>query len=175
MGMNSNINGNYAIEEDGTIKRPYNELDTAMLNIIRVGASKDDILAAYRARKKCYQLCKERAKRPDYKEYVETLQLDNFPNELKKADYGWRYVKLLWCLALTIVLSICSFIFGCVWIDYGIERWYEYGNYTTKIYWDYMIVGIISIVITIAICFFIKYLFNKLSKISKTIKSIKSV
>lgn len=155
MGMNSNINGNYAIEEDGTIKRPYNELDTAMLNIIRVGANKDDILAAYRARKKCYQLCKESAKRPDYKEYVETLQLDNFPCELKKADYGWRYVKLLWCLALTIVLGICSFRFGCIRIR---------GN---------MIVGIISIVITIAICFFIKYLFNKLSNISKTIKSIK--
>lgn len=169
-----NINGNYAIAEDGTIKRPYNELDTAMLNIIRVGASKDDILAAYRARKKCYQLCKESAKRPDYKEYVETLQLDNFPCELKKADYGWRYVKLLWCLALTIVLGICSFIFGCVWIDYGvIKHWDEYGNYTTEIYWGDMIVGIISIVISIAICFFIKYLFNKLSNISKTIKSIK--
>lgn len=52
MGMNSNINGNYAIAEDGTIKRPYSELDTAMLNIIRVGANKDDILAAYKARKK---------------------------------------------------------------------------------------------------------------------------
>ena len=175
MGMNSSVNGNYAIAEDGTIKRPYNELDTAMLNIIRVGASKDDILAAYKARKKCYQLCKESAKRPDYKEYVETLQLDNFPSELKKADYGWRYVKLLWCLALTIVLSICSFIFGCVWIDYYgvIKRWDEYGNCTTEIYWGDMIVGIISIVITIAICFFIKYLFNKLSNISKTIKSIK--
>ena len=36
MGMNSNINGNYAIAEDGTIKRLYSELDTAMLNIIRV-------------------------------------------------------------------------------------------------------------------------------------------
>ena len=175
MGINSNnINGNYAIAEDGTIKRPYSELDTAMLNIIRVGANKDDILAAYKARKKCYQLCKESAKRPDYKEYVETLQLDNFPCELKKADYGWRYVKLLWCLALTIVLSICSFIFGCVWIDYGvIKHWDEYGNYTTEIYWSVMSVGIISIVITIAICFFIKYLFNKLSNISKTIKSIK--
>lgn len=163
--MNSNINGNYAIAEDGTIKRPYSELDTAMLNIIRVGANKDDILAAYKARKKCYQLCKESTKRPDYKEYVETLQLDNFPCELKKADYGWRYVKLLWCLALTIVLSICSFIFGCVvWIY---EYWYWYWD------WEDMIVGIISIVITIAICFFIKYLFNKLSNISKTIKSIK--
>ena len=62
MGINSNnINGNYAIAEDGTIKRPYSELDTAMLNIIRVGANKDDILAAYKARKKCYQLCKESA------------------------------------------------------------------------------------------------------------------
>ena len=156
-----NINGNYAIAEDGTIKRPYNELDTAMLNIIRVGASKDDILAAYKARKKCYQLCKESAKRPDYKEYVETLQLDNFPCELKKADYGWRYVKLLWCLALTIFLSIFSFIYGCVYI------------YSCINYGVYMIEGIISIVITIAICFFIKYLFNKLSNISKTIKSIK--
>ena len=90
--MNSNIKENFAIAEDGTIKRSSNELDIAMLNIIRVGASKDDILAAYKARKKCYQLCKESAKRPDYKEYVETLQLDNFPNELKKADYGRRYV-----------------------------------------------------------------------------------
>ena len=161
MGLNNNINGNYAIAEDGTIKRPYNELDTAMLSIIRVGASKDDILAAYKARKKCYQLCKESTKRPDYKEYVETLQLDNFPCELKKADYGWRYVKLLWCLALTIFLSIFSFIYGCVYI------------YSCINYGVYMIEGIISIVITIAICFFIKYLFNKLSNISKTIKSIK--
>lgn len=174
MGLNNNINGNYAIEEDGIIKRPYNELDTAMLSIIRVGASKDDILAAYKARKKCYQLCKESTKRPDYKEYVETLQLDNFPCELKKADYGWQYVKLLRCLVLTIFVSIFSFIYGCVWIDYGvIEHWDEYDNCTTEIYWGDMIVGIISIVITIAICFFIKYLFNKLSNISKTIKSIK--
>ena len=172
--MNSNINGNYAIAEDGTIKRPYNELDTAMLNIIRVGASKDDILAAYKARKKCYQLCKESAKRPDYKEYVETLQLDNFPCELKKADYGWRYVKLLRSLALTIVLSVCSFIYGCMRIDRGVTKhWDGCGNYTTEIYWRSMIVGIISIVITIAICFFIKYLFNKLSNISHTIKSMK--
>ena len=94
MGINSNnINGNYAIAEDGTIKRPYSELDTAMLNIIRVGANKDDILAAYKARKKCYQLCKERTKRPDYKEYVETLQLDNFPNEFKKAELGKKYLR----------------------------------------------------------------------------------
>lgn len=171
MGMNNNINGNYAIAEDGTIKRPYSELDTAMLNIIRVGANKDNILAAYKARKKCYQLCKESAKRPDYKEYVETLQLDNFPCELKKADYGWRYVKLLWCLALTIVLSICSFIYGCDLIYYGVR---VHDNYT-PIDWGDMSVGIISIVITIAICFFIKYLFNKLSNISKTIKSIKSI
>ena len=106
MGMNSNINGNYAIAEDGTIKRPYSELDTAMLNIIRVGANKDDILAAYKARKKCYQFCKESAKRPDYKEYVETLQLDNFPNELKKAELGKKYLRQWWWISPIITFGL---------------------------------------------------------------------
>lgn len=175
MGMNSNINGNYAIEEDGTIKRPYSELDTAMLNIIRVGANKDDILAAYKARKKCYQLCKERAKRPDYKEYVETLQLDNFPCELKKADYGRRYVKLFWSLIISSLFGISSFLWGCYWIwDFGIWKgFYDYPHYTTHIRWGDVFIGVIFIAIAIALCFAIKYIFNKLSNISKTIKSIK--
>ena len=173
MGMNSNTNVNYAIAEDGTIKRPYNELDTAMLNIIRVGASKDDILAAYKARKKCYQLCKENANRPDYKEYVETLQLDNFPNELKKADYGRRYVKLLWCLIISSLLGIGSMLFGCYYIwDYGIWK-YDYPYYTTHIIWENIFIGVIFIAFAIALCFIIKYLFKKLSVISQSVKEIK--
>ena len=158
MGMNNNINGNYAIEEDGTIKRPYNELDTAMLNIIRVGANKDDILAAYKARKKCYQLCKERAKRPDYKEYVETLQLDNFPNELKKADYGKQYVNFRRWLILCIIVGV-----SCL----GLGLW---------VLFEEVLLGLAFVAVAVGVYFVVsKFLVKKLSNISQTIKSIKSV
>lgn len=155
MGINSNdINGNYTIAEDGTIKRPYNELDTAMLNIIRVGASKDDILAAYKARKKCYQLCKESAKRPDYKEYVETLQLDNFPNELKKADYGKKYVNLIIWLMIPIII----FALGCLSI--GIAHLWRP-------------VGIRFTLLSFIPLFSLKYIIRRLNSIAQSIKSFK--
>ena len=168
MGRNSIINGNYAIEEDGTIKRPYSELDTAMLNIIRVGANKDDILAAYKARKKCYQLCKERAKRPDYKEYVETLQLDNFPNELKKADYGKQYVNFRRWLILCIIVGV-----SCL----GLGLWVLYDNlmYITT-YFEEVLLGLAFVAIAVGMYFVTtKFLVKKLSNISQTIKSIKSI
>lgn len=168
MGRNSIINWNYAIEEDGTIKRPYSELDTAMLNIIRVGANKDDILAAYKARKKCYQLCKERAKRPDYKEYVETLQLDNFPNELKKADYGKQYVNFRRWLILCIIVGV-----SCL----GLGLWVLYDNlmYITT-YFEEVLLGLAFVAIAVGMYFVTtKFLVKKLSNISQTIKSIKSI
>lgn len=164
MGMNSNINGNYAIAEDGTIKRPYSELDTAMLNIIRVGANKDDILAAYKARKKCYQLCKERAKRPDYKEYVETLQLDNFPNELKKADYGKKYVNLIkWLMIPVIIIALGCLLFGITnlyfWIDDN-----DIGC---------MPAGVWFTLFSFIPLFSLKYIVRRLNTIVQSIKSIK--
>lgn len=168
MGRNSIINWNYAIEEDGTIKRPYSELDIAMLNIIRVGANKDDILAAYKARKKCYQLCKERAKRPDYKEYVETLQLDNFPNELKKADYGKQYVNFRRWLILCIIVGV-----SCL----GLGLWVLYDNlmYITT-YFEEVLLGLAFVAIAVGMYFVTtKFLVKKLSNISQTIKSIKSI
>lgn len=167
MGMNSNINGNYAIAEDGTIKRPYSELDTAMLNIIRVGANKDDILAAYKARKKCYQLCKESAKRPDYKEYVETLQLDNFPNELKKADYGKQYVNLRRWLILCIIVGV-----SCL----GLGLWVLYYNSMYSTHFEEVLLGLAFVAVAVGVYFVVsKFLVKKLSNISQTIKSIKSV
>lgn len=169
MGMNSNINGNYAIEEDGTIKRPYSELDTAMLNIIRVGANKDDILAAYKARKKCYQLCKERAKRPDYKEYVETLQLDNFPNELKKADYGKQYVNFRRWLILCIIVGVSCLGLG-LWVLY----YTLVCGYIT--YFEGVLLGLAFVAIAVGMYFVMsKFLVKKLFNISQTIKSIKSI
>ena len=167
MGMNSNINGKYAIAEDGTIKRPYNELDTAMLNIIRVGANKDDILAAYKARKKCYQLCKESAKRPDYKEYVETLQLDNFPNELKKADYGKRYVNIFRWLIICIIIGI-----SCLWLGLNVL----YYNLMYHTYFEEFLLGLAFVSVAVGQYFIVsRFFIKKLSSISQSIKSIKSV
>ena len=164
MGMNSNINGNYAIAEDGTIKRPYSELDTAMLNIIRVGANKDNILAAYKARKKCYQLCKESAKRPDYKEYVETLQLDNFPNELKKADYGKKYVNLIkWLMIPVIIIALGCLSIGITYLYFWI---YNYDS-------GWMPAGVGFTLLSFILLFSLKYIVRRLNTIVQSIKSIK--
>lgn len=48
----------FVIDGDGTITRTISDLDSIILNILRVGANKTNILAAYKARKKCYKICK---------------------------------------------------------------------------------------------------------------------
>lgn len=165
MGMNSNISGNYAIAVDGTIERSYSELDTAMLNIIRVGANKDDILTAYKARKKCYQLCKESAKRPYYKEYVETLQLDNYPNELKKADYGRQYANLSKWLILCIIIGVSCFGIGLYVLYYNLMY------YTRS---EEVLLGLAFVAVAVGMYFVVsKFLVKKLTNISQTLKSIK--
>ena len=92
--MNNNVQENFTITSDGTIKRSLDDLDRTLLNIIRVGAKKDSTLAAYKARKKCYEICMNSNKSSYYKEHVQTLQLDNFPNEFKKAELGQQYYNL---------------------------------------------------------------------------------
>lgn len=81
----------FVIDGDGTITRTISDLDSIILNILRVGANKTNVLAAYKARKKCYKICKKLLGRDDYKEYVEGLQLDHYPNEFVKAELGRQY------------------------------------------------------------------------------------
>ena len=106
MGISGEIKENFIVNEDGTIKRSSNELDLRMLNIIRVGANKENPLAAYRARKQCYKLCKKSTHRDDYKAYVEGLQLDHYPNEFVKAELGQKILRQYWWL-----LSIVGILF----------------------------------------------------------------
>lgn len=93
---------NEPLRSDGTPERIPNELDATLLNIIRVGANKTDLLAAYRAQKKCYKICKKMTGRVDYREYVQGLQLDNYPAEFRKAELGRSYRKQFWWLLLLI-------------------------------------------------------------------------
>lgn len=90
----------YIIDGDGTITRTVSDLDSTILSILRVGANRTNVLAAYKARKKCYKICKKCLGRIDYKEYVECLQLDHYPNEFKKAELGEQYCNWLRCLML---------------------------------------------------------------------------
>ncbi len=108
------IHENFRVKDDGTIERSYSEFDKTYLNIIRLGANKDGILSAFRARRQCYKICKKQAKEPNYKVIVDTLQLDNFPNEFKKAELGkkyvWWLVALCVCVTSVFLLPIVAFI-----------------------------------------------------------------
>lgn len=108
MGMNSNNTEKFTIEDDGTINRPYNELDTAIRDIIRVASNKNAFLAMYIARRKCYRICKN-ANKNSYSEYVDVFLLDNYPNAFKKAEYE-KKILLLVFLIIVVWSAIISFI-----------------------------------------------------------------
>ena len=82
------------------------EQDRVLLNIIRNGANKVGILAAYKARKKCIALLKELSKAAS-EDYVDTLTLKYYPNEFKKVELGRKYRMYL---ALSIIGILCSVV-----------------------------------------------------------------
>lgn len=172
MGMNSKIKENFVVAEDGTIKRP-SDLEASILNIIRVAASKDNLLAAYDAQKRCYKLCKK-AGRLDFRDYVETLQLDNYPLELKKAEYGRRYVRLLWWLSGTAILNIGGLISGIATISYAVRWERDNGTrYFNGFYWDEFFVGLVLIIASILLFFVLKFLVNKIKTAHHLIRNVK--
>lgn len=85
-----------------------NELKTRILNIIKVASYRDNFLAAYKARKLCYRICKEESDRPDYKEYVENIILNHFPNEFKKAQKGRCFVNWMWIGVVSLLPCVIS-------------------------------------------------------------------
>lgn len=90
---------------DCTSTKNYTKVEEAMTNVICAGMIGDGVLNAYKARKKCYKICKMLTFRPDYKEYVQNFMHKNFPNEYQKAVYGPQY---FWSLVLVVVLSIIA-------------------------------------------------------------------
>lgn len=95
---------------NGNSSATLNETDMEMLNIIRVASQKDNVLAALNARRECYKICKKETQRNDYRAYVEALQLDYFPKEFKKAEYGQTYEMYLSFL----IVSMMVFIMGVI-------------------------------------------------------------
>lgn len=106
-----NMNEKIIIEDDGTIIRNDENNRDILLNIMRVGANKSSLFAAYKARRKCYKIVKESTERVDYREYVEGIMLDNYPNEFKKAELGKPFIIYLVVFLLsTIVFLFCLYI-----------------------------------------------------------------
>lgn len=158
---NKNVKLNSSLQtEDASTIRINDELNEALFNTMRLGACRYDLLAAYKARKKCYKLCQKQTSIPDYKEYVDVYQLDNFPDELKKADYGKQYVKLL--LWTTICAIICAIAIVAI-ID-GFYVFADYGHIDPAIC-AYIIIAVISGVMT-------HYLVKKMTALSKSIRSM---
>lgn len=108
-----------------SLKGEVSKLDMRILNIMRIAAAKDGMLAAYKARKKCYRLCKKDTNQSDYKEHVQALQLDNYPLEFKKAELGRSFVWWLllgfFSIVLLPILGYCGYeIDDEMWLDIGI-------------------------------------------------------
>lgn len=156
---NKNVKMNSSLQaEETSMIMIKDELNEALFNTMRLGASRYDILAAYKSRQKCYKLCRKQKYIPDYKEYVEVFQLDNFPDELKKADYGKRYVKLLLC---TVICAVTCVI---VVVDFTCKLYYD--NYLDDLaMWAHLIIAAAS-------GGMIYYLISKMSTLSKSIRSL---
>ena len=138
-----------------------NELKTRILNIIKVASYRDNFLAAYKARKLCYRICKEESDRPDYKEYVENIILNHFPNEFKKAQKGRCFVNWMWIGVVSLLPCVISLIASYV-VLYGLL---VYGRSNIDFYPLLLFLGVISIIWGV-------YVIKKLYTSYKSIKEL---
>jgi len=115
----------FKVKGDGTIVRvdepdnsgtKLNATDKALLTIIRIGANKQSILAARNAQKKCFKIYRKQTGRVDYKEHVQQLQLDYYPNEFKKSELGRKYKNQIWWFPLLAIVLL----YGLGWFFGGL-------------------------------------------------------
>ena len=108
MGVDS-----FTIHTDGVIERGQ-DLESVLLNILEVGSHKMSVLSAYKAQRKCFKIAKKE-REIDYKEFVERLQLDHYPNEFKKAEYGRRLVIFICMISPLLLIGIILIGVGIDW------------------------------------------------------------
>lgn len=144
--------------EDSSMLSINDGLNEALFNTMRLAACRNDILAAYKAREKCYKLCRRYASVPDYKEYVEVFQLDNFPDELKKADYGKRYVKRSYWLAFCSVVCAVA-VMAVICLSYFVT-------------WPDPLLLYSCLTIAVVSCVLIVYLAKKMKALSMSIREL---
>lgn len=87
----------------------YNE---ALLNVLDCANVDSKPMAAYKARNKCYELCKKEHPN-DHKEYVNKIMLERYPKMVEKCKIDIRYLKrhiILWIICL-----------GCIGVAYSVH------------------------------------------------------
>lgn len=99
-------------------KNNEKDIDSILLNIIEVSSHNNNVLAAFNARSKCNKLCKKESLRPDYKEYVQHLQLQHYPAEYHKSLFGYWFLVFLYIDILAVAMAIL----GIIMIDSGDEE-----------------------------------------------------
>lgn len=96
------------------------EIDRNLLSIIKENSYSKRVLAAYEGRQYANSIAKSsfgNAKK-NYKEYVEMLMKQNYPQELEKSILGKKYLIWLW-VAIILGLTLYGLIFTfpiIVWI-----------------------------------------------------------
>lgn len=105
MGMHSNIKENFAILDDGSIRRISNELDIAIQTIAQAISHDANIgiLVPYKTRKFFYRLYKY-VGIPHSKLYIDSLLLTKAPEFLEKAELGKKYLRQWWWISPFITL-----------------------------------------------------------------------
>lgn len=88
------------------------EIDRNILAVIKENSYSNRVLAAYEGRQYANNIAKTsfgRAKK-NYKEYVEMLMKQNYPQELEKSILGKKFLIWLW---ITVLLSLLT-AFGII-------------------------------------------------------------
>ena len=168
MGMDKRPQENFEISNDGTIKRTSNDLDDAILNIIEIGNARVTTLAAYEARQKCYDMCRNTTNRPDSEDYVNLLILNNNPKAFQKAELGASYVKSRQNLFKSLLFGLIAILFSTIWIYSNLYETY-YGNPTIDT--PSLIFGILCIVAGVGLFGAAWVFFKKMRKTEEEIKA----
>lgn len=87
--------------------RKQEQYEDVLLSIMDGASLNDAPLVAYKARKKCYQLCRE--KHPyDYKEYVMKIMADDYPQLSERCNIDSKYIRKY------VIFSFLFFFCFCV-------------------------------------------------------------
>lgn len=85
--------------------RVVEEQDETVLKCLQIASVDNTPMAAYKARGRCYKLCKK--EHPyNYKEYVNQLMKDKYPRVLEKCNIDTRYKKNNTILTILFAVSI---------------------------------------------------------------------
>lgn len=125
----------------------YNE---ALLNVLDCANIDSKPMAAYKARNKCYELCKKEHPN-DHKEYVNKIMLERYPKMVEKCKIDIKYLTRN-LIFLIVFLGYFCIAYSVHWETFNVIN-YATGNgsfnYPSEIDYEYSICFIICVVVSL--------------------------